>query len=89
MFDEITGPKLVAAILALVVKRHPCPTCDMLILGRCVVCEREAKGLTNHFGFTVREASAFDTDAGPYNQRTIKHANQVSPSSSFSPGGLS
>lgn len=67
MFGEITGQQLIEAVLALKIKPRPCPICDMLILGRCVVCDREAKGLSNHFGFTVREAATFDTTVGPWN----------------------
>ena len=64
MFGQITGQQLIEAVLALKIKPHPCPTCDILIVGRCVVCDREKRGLSNHYGFTVRESATFDTTAG-------------------------
>ena len=67
MFGEITGQQLIEAVLALKIKPHPCPTCDILIVGRCVICDRERRGIRNHFGFVVREASTFDTTVGPWN----------------------
>ena len=81
MFGEITGSQLIAAVLAFADQPHPCPVCGMFILGRCIVCERESKGLSNHFGFTVREVRTFDTTAGhnTHQGRAIKAAHMVKP----------